>query len=442
MTAAGKRVPPHDAEAERGVLGIAMLDAEALGLAMDMLSPEVFYLPAHAEIFRHMADMFVSSQVVDQVTVLGRLNDIGRLAAVGGAVYLAGLTNQIPSVSAVAQYCKRLHGLWIVRRLIAHCSEVIEQAYSGVPVDELMDLAEGGMFGLSGEKSAGARKLSELIDESIELLDKRSKADGGVLGVSTGFVDLDVKLAGLEGGNLYILAGRPSMGKTALAMNIVQHAAIQGNVPALVYSMEMSGQQLAERMLSGCANVSHQLMRTGRLCEVDWPKIISAAGKMKGAPVYIDEGSSLSIVDIRARTRRMKSRFGIDLVVIDYLQLMRGSKGKGDREQEVAEISRGLKALAKELNIPVLALCQINRAVESRTDKRPLMSDLRESGSIEQDADVVMFVYRDEYYHPGRNNENMAELIIAKQRSGPVGTVDLVFQKSISTFRSSVANAA
>ncbi|MDX9897011.1 MAG: DnaB-like helicase C-terminal domain-containing protein, partial [Desulfofustis sp.] len=256
MTAAGKRVPPHDAEAERGVLGIAMLDAEALGLAMDMLSPEVFYLPAHAEIFRHMADMFVSSQVVDQVTVLGRLNDIGRVGAVGGAVYLAGLTNQIPSVSAVAQYCKRLHGLWIVRRLIAHCSEVIEQAYAGVPVDELMDLAEGGMFGLSGEKSAGARKLSELIDESIELLDKRSKADGGVLGVSTGFVDLDVKLAGLEGGNLYILAGRPSMGKTALAMNIVQHAAIQGNVPALVYSMEMSGQQLAERMLSGCANVS------------------------------------------------------------------------------------------------------------------------------------------------------------------------------------------
>lgn len=429
------RLPPQDVETEAAVLGSCLLSADALSVAMDYIDADVFYQQKHAEIFRHMVALFASSDPVDIVTILGRLRDADKLEAIGGPMYLSNLVDQIATPSLMPGYCRRLRDKWILRKMISHCSEVIEKCYGGLSSHEVADYAETGMFDLVAEHSVGIDQIGELVDESVKQLEKRCASDGGVTGVPTGFVDLDRKLAGLHGGDLLLLAARPSMGKTALAMNIVRNVAVESNVPALVFSMEMSGQQLTERVLSGCSLVNGQNMRTGALSNTDWPKIHAAADKLKSAQIFIDSGSSLSIIDVRARARRMKSRYGIGLIAIDYLQLMRGMS-RGGREQEIAEISRGLKSLAKELNIPVIALCQLNRSLESRTDKRPMLSDLRESGSLEQDADVIMFIYRDEYYHPGRDNKSKAELIIGKQRSGPVGTVNMIFQKEVSTFRS------
>lgn len=431
------RIPPQDIEAEAAVLGSCLLSVEALSVAMESIDADTFYRSAHGDIFQVMADLFADAESVDMVTVMGRLRDVGKLERIGGPSYIASLTSQIPTVSAMPGYCRRLRDKWTLRKLISHCSDVIDRSYSGASSVEITDYAESGMFDLLSEHSASVKQIAGLIDESIALLQRRCTVEGGITGVTTGFVELDAKLAGMQGGDLLILAGRPSMGKTAFGMNLVRNAAMDQNVPVLVFSLEMSGQQLTERMLSGCALVNGQAMRTGSLSDRDWPKIMEAAAKLKSAPVFIDSGTGVSVIDIRARARRMKSRFGIGLVVVDYLQLMRGITKSG-REQEIAEISRGLKSLAKELNIPVLALSQLSRALENRPDKRPVLSDLRESGSIEQDADVVMFIYRDEYYHKSMNNKDKAELIIGKQRSGPIGKVELVFQKHLSIFKSAV----
>lgn len=431
---APSRIPPQDIDAEEVVLCSCLLSPESLGLALELVAPEVFYRDAHVEIFRLMSDLFAAGEPVDLVTVTGRLNDNGRLEAVGGAAYIASLTSNISTKSRIRSYCRRLRDKFILRKLISHCTAVIDRAYSNQPAADVSDFAETGMFDVVAEHSSGARGIAEFVDESVKLIEQRCSQESGVIGISTGFRDLDGKIAGLQGGKLFILAARPAMGKTALAMNIVQNTALSGNVPSVVYSLEMSGQELAERMLSGCSVVDGQSLRLGRVTEGDWSKIHRAADQLRAAPVFIDDSSGLSVVDIRARTRRLKSRFGVGLVVVDYLQLLRGT-GRGEREQQVSEMSRGLKSLARELDIPVLALCQLNRGVESRTDKRPIPSDLRESGGLEQDADAIMFIYRDEVYHPGRNNENLAELIIGKQRSGPVGKIDMVFQKNISTFK-------
>lgn len=437
MTARIKQMPPHDLEAEQSILGCCFLSADAVAVAMENIVPDDFYKPAHAEIFRAMADLFINSGPIDIASVMGKLMDSGKMKSVGGPAYLTSLLDVVVSIKDVEWHCKRLADKARLRRMIIHCRQVIERCYSGESANEIADFAETGMFEIIADQGEKIKKIDVLIKETMQLLEKRNAADGDITGIETGFYDLDRRLAGLHGGDLLILAGRPSMGKTALAMNIIQNVAVDRNIPSLFFSLEMSGQQLAERVLSGVAVVNGQAMRNGSLVDDDWPKLTAAVGKLSQAPIYIDPAANLSIVDVRARVRRMKSRFGIGLVVIDYLQLMKGSV-KGGREQEIAEISRGLKTLAGELDIPVLALCQLNRGVESRTDKRPMLSDLRESGSLEQDADVVMFIYRDEYYHPGRNNENLAELIIGKQRSGPIGTVNLIYQKEISTFRSAI----
>lgn len=431
--AAQRRVPPQDVQVEQAILGCCLLSEDAVGIAMESLTAEMFYKSGHAEIFRAMVDLFGVSEPVDLITVTGKLSDTGKLDGAGGAAYLAELVNMIPTVSMMLGYCRRLRDKYVLRNLIAHCSEVIERCYSGASAEDVVDHAESGLFDMLAEHTSGIRKIDVLVDETVELVEKRCAADGIVTGLPTGFVDLDRMLAGLHVGNLLLLAARPSMGKTALAMNIVKGVALDHGTPVLVFSMEMSGQELAERMLAGCSLVNGQAMRTGVVTDADWPRITEAAGRLKTAPIFIDSGSALSVVDVRARARRMRSRFGVGLIVIDYLQLMRGVT-RGGREQEIAEISRGLKALAKELDIPVIALSQLNRSLESRTDKRPMMSDLRESGSLEQDADVIMFIYRDEFYNPGRDNQGLAELIVGKQRSGPVGKVDLVFRKNISTF--------
>lgn len=433
-----QRIPPQDIKAEEVVIGCCLQSPDAVGVAMDSLSPEVFYKDAHKEIFKCMFDLFAGSETVDLITVVGRLSDSGKLEQIGGAVYLAEIADVIPMPSVVAGYCRRLLEKYMLRSLIIHCADVIDRCYSCLSVSDVTDFAEAGMFSLVAKHSAGTMRMDGLIKETLDLLELRCKSDGVVTGVPTGFIDLDGTLAGLHGGDLIIMAARPSMGKTALAMNIVQNVAVDHGTAALVFSLEMPGQQLAERMLSGSANVNGQAMRTGVLVNDDWSQIAAAAGKLSAADIFIDSGASLSVVDVRARARRAKSKYGIGLVVIDYLQLMRGTGRGYDRQNEVAEISRGLKSLAKELDVPVLALSQLNRSLESRADKRPMLSDLRESGSLEQDADVIMFIYRDDYYHEGRGQDGFAELIIGKQRSGPIGTIKLVFQKEISTFRSAI----
>lgn len=428
-------IPPQDIDVEKAVLGLCLLREEALVVAVDSLTPESFYNDGHAEIFRVILSLYSESQPVDVVTVVGKLGDSDKLDRVGGPAYLAELSGAVPVGSRVEAYCERLNDKMVLRRLITHSNNVVTRCYDNQPASEVSDFAESGLFDVAYDKSLESEHIGKLAEDALELMRERAEAGGDVIGVPTGFVDLDRKLAGMHGGDLIIIAGRPSMGKTAFAMNIVQNAALGSDVSALVFSMEMSGKQLAERVVAGVSGVGGQGIRTGVLSDKDWPKLEGAVATLAGAKIHIDSQSNLSIVDVRARTRRMYSKYNIGLVVIDYLQLMRGVT-KGDRVQEVAEISRGLKALARDLDIPVVALCQLNRSLESRPDKRPMMSDLRESGSLEQDADVVMFVYRDEYYHPGRDNANKAELIIAKQRCGDVGMVPLVFHKSISTFRS------
>lgn len=430
-----QRIPPQDVEAEAAVLGSCMLSEESVGVAMEVLAADVFYRSGHADIFRCMVELFGASDPVDLITVTGRLSDEGKLDGVGGAAYLSSLIDQIPMPSMMPGYCRRLRDKYVLRRLIAHCSDVLERCYSGASAVDVADHAEAGMFEMLAEHTAGIQRIDQLVSETIDLLETRCKTDGAITGLPTGFVDLDHKLTGLHGGDLIILAARPSMGKTAFAMNIARGAAVDHGAPVLVFSLEMSGQQLAERMLSGCSTINGQSLRTGVIADEDWPKITRAAGRLADADIFIDSGSALSVLDIRARSRRMRARYNIGLIVIDYLQLMRG-QARGSREQDIAEMSRGLKSLATELNVPVVALSQLNRKLESRPNKRPMLSDLRESGSLEQDADVIMFIYRDEYYHENRDNQGLAELIIGKQRCGPVGTVNLVFQKEISTFRS------
>lgn len=430
-----KRIPPNDVDIEQAVIGSCFLSEEALAQAVESLDAEFFYNPAHRLIFRYMLTMFSSSEPVDMLTVVSKLRDDGSLDEVGGAAYIAQLTNMVPMSSGILAYCKIIREKYVLRELISHCSLVIDRCFEGGSLEEITDYAESGMFDLVSEHSKGVQRISTLVDESIELLKQRCNSDGGVTGIPTGFRDLDKKTAGMQPGDLVILAARPSMGKTALAMNIAKNAAMDHKRPALVFSLEMSGQQLTERMLAGCAEVDGQGMRTGFLKDGDWPKITRAAGLLSNVEIFIDDESNLSVIDVRARARRVKSKYDISMILIDYLQLMRGSSKDG-RTQEVAEISRGLKALAKELKVPVVALSQLNRSLESRTDKRPVLSDLRESGALEQDADVIMFLYRDEYYHPGRGNEGLAELIIGKQRCGPIGAVKLMFQKELSTFRS------
>ena len=428
------KIPPQDLESEKTVIGCCLLSKESVDIAVELVSPGDFYHNALMEIFTAIRDLFNNSEPIDVGTVIGRLKDKNKYETVGGVGYLSDLLDVIISAKRVKWHCQRIAEKARLRRMISHCQEIIAQCYSGEKIKDVADFAETGLFDISADKVENIKKIDTYVRETFGLLEVRSEG-GEINGIETGLYDLDRKLSGLHGGEFLVLAGRPSMGKTALAMNIAQNVAMDSNVPVMVFSLEMPGQQLAERMLSGVASVNGQAMRTGSLVESDWPKLTNAAGELSQAPIYVDDSSNVSIVDIRARVRRMKSRFDIGLVVIDYLQLMKGSS-KGNREQEIAEISRGLKVLAKEIDIPVIALSQLNRSVEQRNDKRPLLSDLRESGSIEQDTDVVMFIYRDEYYNPGMGNENMAELIVAKQRNGPVGKINLVFQKEFSTFRS------
>ena len=432
------RVPPQNIEAEQCVLGGILIEAGALLKVIEILEPDDFYKESHAIIYSAIIDLFERNEPQDLVSVHNELKRRGQLEAAGGPLYLAELTETVPVASNIDYYAKIVRDKAILRRLIQKSSDIASMCYQeSEDVDDILKYAESAVFELSQAKiKQSFHKLKDVLKDSIQKVEDLYEKRELVTGVPSGFKDLDKLTAGFQPSDLIIIAGRPSMGKTAFALNIAQHAAVDNNIPTAIFSLEMSKEQLALRMLCSEAMVDAHKVRTGFLSRDDWPKLINAAGNLSKAPLFIDDTPALSVLEMRAKARRLKSDQNIGLVIVDYLQLMQGRSGTERREQEISEISRSLKAMAKELNVPVIALSQLNRKVEDRPNKRPQMADLRESGAIEQDADVIAFIYRDEVYNRDENNpkRGKAEIIVAKQRNGPTGTVVLAFVGKYSTF--------
>ncbi len=433
------RTPPHDMEAEQAVLGSVFLNNQVLPRLVELLRPEDFYKRAHGLIYQAMLDLFEENLPQDLVNVKNRLEAKGLLEGVGGSAYLAELTDAVAIPANVEYYARIVRDKALLRRLIERSAEIATLCYQeSMGVDEIIETAESAVFELSDQKiKRSFQPVNEILVETIRRVEELYNRKELITGVPSGFPDLDGLTAGFQPSDLIIVAGRPSMGKTAFALNCAQHAAIRAGVPVAIFSLEMSKEQLVLRMLCSEAKVDAHRLRTGFLGKADWPRIHEAAGRVAEAEIYIDDTPAQTVMEIRAKARRLKSsnpRLG--LVIIDYLQLMRGRGGAERREQEISEISRSLKAMAKELDLPVMALSQLNRKVEERSDRRPQMSDLRESGAIEQDADVIAFIYRDEVYNKRQDNPNrgVAEIILAKQRNGPTGVVKLAFVGRYSTF--------
>lgn len=431
-------LPPQNLEAEQAVLGTILLQDKSLVKIIELLEPDDFYRDAHKAIFQAMLKLFDHREPHDLITVTNLLRDQNKLDQVGGAAYIASLTDIIPFSGTLVHHANIIREKSILRRLIQTSNDVAARCYQEQDdIDALVDDAEQTIFEIaSSKKTQGFQPMAKIVPRAFERIEKLFERKEQVTGIATGFNDLDKMTAGLQPSDLIILAGRPSMGKTALAMNMVQHAAVVDKVPVAVFSLEMSMDQLALRMLCSIGRVDSQRIRTGRLKPRDWPNLTRATGMLSDAPVYIDDSAGISVLEMRAKARRLKSEHNLGLVVIDYLQLMRGRSNIENRAQEISEISRSLKAMAKELEVPVIALSQLNRSLESRPDKRPKIADLRESGAIEQDADVIVFIYRDEVYRPAEDNPNrgIAEIIIGKQRNGPIGTVKLTFLAEYTSF--------
>ncbi len=431
-------VPPQNVEAEQAVLGTILLQDKALLKVIEILSPEDFYRDAHKTIYRAMLSLFDRHEPHDLITVTSLLNDQNKLEEVGGAAYLAALTDVIPFTGTLVHHAHIIRKKAILRRLIQSSSEVAARCYEAQDeIDELVDEAERTIFEIAqAKRKQGFQPMSRIVPRAFDRVTRLFERDEHITGVATGYDELDKMTAGMQPSDLIIMAGRPSMGKTALAMNMVQHAALIEKVPVAVFSLEMSMEQLALRMLCSLGRIDSQRIRTGRLHESDWPKLTRATGMLTDAPIFIDDTAGITVLEMRAKARRLKSEHDLGMVVVDYLQLMQGTGKIENRAQEISDISRSLKAMAKELDVPVIALSQLNRSLESRTDKRPQLSDLRESGAIEQDADVIMFIYRDEVYNRSEDNPNrgIAEIIVGKQRNGPIGTVKLTFLAEYTTF--------
>jgi replicative DNA helicase len=432
------RLPPQNIEAEQCVLGSILLQQGALIKVIEYLTADDFYRDAHKTIFAAMVELFERSEPQDLITVTNILKDKNKIDVIGGPAYLASLTDIVPVLANIGYYGKIIRQKAILRRLIQTSSEIAARCYEEQDdIDSLVDEAEQTIFEISRSKSGqGFQALSKIIPNTFKALEKRFERKELITGVPTGYDEFDRLTAGLQPSDLIILAGRPSMGKTALAMNIARNAATKQNVAVAVFSLEMSEEQLALRMLCSESRVNSQDLRTGFIKDRDWPKLTKAAGDLSEARIFIDDTPSISVLEMRAKSRRLKTEHDIGLVVVDYLQLMQGRRSAERREQEISEISRSLKAMAKELHVPVIALSQLNRGLENRPDKRPKLSDLRESGAIEQDADVICFIYRDEVYNQAEDNphKGIAEVIIGKQRNGPTGKVELTFLKEYTTF--------
>ncbi len=428
----GMRTPPHSDEAESAVLGGLMLDNSAWERVADRLVEEDFYRQDHRLLFRAMAELSNADQPFDAVTLAEWLQARGKLEQGGGLAYLATLARDTPTAANVRAYADIVRERSVMRQLIRVGGELAESAYhpEGRSVAELVDQAERSVFEIAERGDRMGRNyvpINELMAKAVDRLDTLVHADSHVTGVATGQHEFDEMTAGLQPGDLVIVAGRPSMGKTSFAMNLAENAAIGRNVPTAIFSMEMSGEQLAMRLISSLGRIDQQKVRTGKLDDTDWKRVSSAISLMSKAPMYIDDTGGLAPTELRARARRLKRDHNLGLMVVDYLQLMQVPGTRENRATEISEICRSLKSLARELKVPVIALSQLNRSVEQRDDKRPIMSDLRESGSIEQDADVIVFIYRDEVYNKDTEDKGVAEIIIGKQRNGPTGTVRATF---------------
>ncbi len=440
------RVPPHSTEAEQAVLGGLMLDNSAWDKIADRVNETDFYRADHQLIFAAIARLADEHEPFDAVTLSEHLERRNQLQKCGGLAYLGTLANETPSAANIQAYADIVRERSLLRSLIDAAGEIASSAFSpdGRSASALVDAAERRVFEIAerGKRhGSGFQSLRQILPSTVDRLDVLSHSDGDITGISSGFTQFDDLTAGLQRSDLIIIAGRPSMGKTTLAVNIAENAAIGSNIPVAIFSMEMSAEQLSFRMIGSIGRVNQSNLRRGKFTDEDWNRINMAVAMMTQAPVFIDDTPALTPTEVRARSRRLAREHGLGLIVIDYLQLMQVTGTKENRATEISEISRSLKALAKELNVPIIALSQLNRSVEQRTDKRPVMSDLRESGAIEQDADVIAFIYREEVYDPDTPRKGIADVIIAKQRNGPVGDVHLTFLGEYTKFENLIAEA-
>lgn len=431
-----EKVPPQNLDAEQSVLGAMLIDKEAVVKAVENLRPDDFYRDANGHIFAAILNLFDRGEAVDLITLTEELRQSGSLDQVGGVSYVAALANSVPTAANIEHYARIVEEKSLLRRLISVSTRIAQLGYEAEEdIISLLDRAEQMVFELSQRKThASFVSLKTVLMSTFERIEFLHQNKGSITGVPSGFSNLDKLTSGFQPSDLIIVAARPAMGKTSLCLNVAQHASVRKKLPVAVFSLEMSKEQLVTRMLCGEAMVDQQKVRTGQLSDEDWQNLTKASGPLSQAPMFIDDSPGISVVEMRAKCRRLKSEHGLSMVVIDYLQLMQTGRKSENRQQEISEISRSLKGLARELHVPVIALSQLSRAVEQRQDKKPMMSDLRESGSLEQDADLVMFIYRDEYYREDSEKRGIAEIIISKQRNGPTGSVELGFLKEFTKF--------
>lgn len=431
-----RKVPPQNLEAERAVLGAILMDNETVFTVMEILEPAAFYQPSHRLVFSTMLELSERGEPIDIVTLVDRLRSAGSLDQAGGPDYIPTLADEVPTSAGVANYAKIVKEKAVLRNLIETSTGIVQDCFdSPGDVDQLLDEAERRIFAISEERiRSGFLSMKEIVKSSFKTIEMLYEKKEHITGVPTGFADIDELTSGFQPSDLIIIAGRPSMGKTAFALNVAQYASMKKQLTVALFSLEMAKEQLVLRMLCSEARIDAHRLRSGFLGQTDWPKLSTAAGRLADASIYIDDTPAITYMEMRAKTRRLKADKGLDLVIVDYLQLMASHRRSDNREQEISEISRSLKALAKELGIPVVALSQLNRGVESRMDKRPILADLRESGAIEQDADVIIFIYRDEVYNKESREKGIAEIIVGKQRNGPVGMRKLTWLDKYTRF--------
>ncbi len=431
-----KKLPPFDSEAERAIICSMLFESDAAFYAHEHLNANDFYRPDFQLIFTAMQELIFENEPIDVITVKNKLEQSGLLQKIGGIDFLTQLANDFYTSANLKQYVKIVQNKSTLRRLIKIFSEITADSYSAKkPVELILEEAEKNIFNIiQNRNSADFVQLNEILVEAIDNVEKIFHSTDKITGIPTGFIDFDNKTAGLQNSDLILIAARPSMGKTAFALNIAENVGIRKQIPVAGFSLEMSRLQLANRMLCSEAMIDSQNLRTGQLNQDDWSKIAMALAPLSQAPIFIDDTPGISAAQLKAKCRKLKLEKNIGLVIIDYLQLMSGNGRSDSRQQEISEISRSLKSISREINVPIIALSQLSRACEARADHRPMLSDLRESGAIEQDADVVAFLYRDEYYNPDTDKKNQAELIIAKQRNGPTGTIDLLWASAYTKF--------
>ena len=430
------RIPPHSVESEQSILGSILLDKDAIITVTETIQPEDFYKEAHKIIYECMLKLNSKNEPIDLITLTEELKKQDSLENIGGISYITSLSTIVPTTTNVKYYADIVKEKSVLRKLIKVSNDILNSGYdNSVKVEEILEQAEKKIFDISQEKSSeDFKSINSVLMDTYDMIEKLYTNKEEITGITTGFDDLNKKINGLQRTDLILVAARPAMGKTAFSLNLVQNAALKGNASVAVFSLEMSKEQLVQRMLSAQSNVELKKIKTGNLDENDWPRIIDAMSVLSNANIYIDDTPGIKMSELRSKCRKLKIEKGLDFVLIDNLQLMEGEGNNENRQQEISKISRSLKIIAKELNCPVVALSQLSRAPEQRSDHRPMLSDLRESGSIEQDADIVMFLYRDEYYHPDSERKNIGEIIISKNRHGETGSVELVWLGEIQKF--------